>query len=68
MTFPEDTNELRREIFDTARRLGKLKQELARRQREATAEANARFQKELLKALHDSEFQMPHQDPDQFFA
>ena len=58
MNFPEDINELREELFACSRRLGQLKQELARRQREARAKVNAEFEKMLHEFINNPDAAM----------
>jgi len=54
-TFPTDVNNLKAELMETARRLGALRQELARRQREARKAEVEAFRAELEKALAGGE-------------
>lgn len=58
--IPADINELRAELFATSRRMGRLKAELARRQREAQ-----RVQREMLESYLKHAIENPD-DPTTF--
>jgi len=53
-TFPDDTNDLRREIFASAKRLHDCRRELLRRQKAAEKLVREEFERALAMHVHGS--------------
>jgi len=62
--FPEDINDLREELFAASRRLGRLKQEFARRQREARIKMSEEFAKALRHAMNNPDLKIQNDKGD----